>query len=692
MSKKVVKGTCCVGHSQTLDYTVVDNIVTDVRVSKEDPWYPYACAKLKGIPQLLNEWRTGPQRLRHPLKRVGGKLEETTWDDALEITARKLLEIREEYGPQSVVILPYTGYFFNLFNRVPTDWWRARYGTPNMLCVMECYVPRYVCQVITFGDPVPPDICGNPRCVIVWAGNPAETSPYNFSYIMKLKKEGKTKLIVADPRRTRTARGADIHLQLRPTTDAALALGMLNVIISEGLYDREFVEKYTLGFYRLAERVKDYPPEKVEKITLVPSNIIKEAARSYATTKPAAIMFGVSVDNYKGGSSAKFAVHALMAITGNVDVEGGQVPVYLHRDQFSGGSPEIPHEGLGFADYPMVRGRFWDTALHAGFIQAAEEGNPYPVKAFICLGGNPAVQFPNQNRLRKLLDKMFVMQVDIVKNDTTEFADIVLPATMSVEQEGPDMGSWQFFSYEPVVKYSHKIVDPPADAEVWPEWRIFIELTKKMGYQPQFETLDGISKSMDGFYMVAGWSKHGLTMESLKKNPVGWWPRDLIGKARKEGFRTPSGKIELCPSGLEEYGYDPLPSHHDNPATPEGNPDLAKDYPLIFITSRVEAYWASRWRDFPAYRKLSLEPTLDMNAEDARKYGIADGDVVVAESPRGSVTVKARITEEVPLGVSNLTVGWSEANANFLTDDENPDPVTDGQNLKQCLIRVRKKV
>jgi anaerobic selenocysteine-containing dehydrogenase len=679
---------CPLEQSHMVECTVVDNLVTDVRVPDEDVNAGTHCPKLRHVKAFVNEYCRGPNRLREPLKRVNGELRSTSWDDALDIIATRLLEIRKEFGPESVAILPYTGAFMMMYNQMAMDAWRERFGTPNMLCLMECYIPRYMCQLVTFGDVVPPDIHGKPKCIIIWACNPGNSAPPTFMVIQRLKKEMNTKVIVVDPRRTRTAEAADIHLQIRPSTDAALALGMLQVIISEGLIDREFIDKYTLGFERLVGRAMEYPLERVEEITSVPAESIRNAARTYAKWKPAAIMLGVSLDNFQGGSYAKFAIHALMSVTGNVDIEGGQVPITLQRDIMNAG--EAPREGVGSYDYPIIRAK---TALaagfHAGFIRAVEEEYPYPIKALLSYGANPMIMFPNAARIKKMLEKVFHVQIDIIRTATTELADIVLPAATSYEDEGVCVANgWNFFDYSPTIQYNQKIMDPPEGC--WTVWRIWVELMKRMGYVTPFETTDEMGLCFDMMLEKTGLKNLGLSLDWLKKNPTGWFPRELIGKRRQKGFRTYSGKIELCPWQLEQYGYDPLPMYRPNPQTPEGNPELAKDYPLILINSRAREYWHSRFRDVPSIRKLNPEPLIDINAVDAEKFGIVDGDVTIVENAKGAITVKANITDQVPPGIANVTVGWPEANVNILTDDENTDPITSGPNLKLCLVRVRK--
>ena len=215
---------------------------------------------------------------------------------------------------------------------------------------------------------------------------------------------------------------------------------------------------------------------------------------------------------------------------------------------------------------------------------------------------------------------------------------------------------------------------------------------KRMGYVTPFETTNEMGFCFDMMLEKTGLKNLGLSMDWLKKNPTGWFPRELIGKRREKGFRTYSGKIELCPWQLEQYGYDPLPVYHPNPQTPEGNPELARNYPLILINTRAREYWHSRFRDIPSIRKLNPEPLIDINAEDAKKYGVVHGDVTIVENAKGAITVKANVTDEVPPGIANVTVGWPEANVNILTDDENTDPITSGPNLKLCLVRVRKQV
>ena len=317
---KVVKTACLFCPLACgIDVYVKDNRPVKVESMKESVVGPL-CIKAEVIP----EWYETElkSRLVHPLQKVNNNWREITWDQALDTIAEELTKIKQKYGPESL------GLFMGQVETFYDYYYLARrfalaYGTPSYYSgSCYCYFTKVVAGILTYGAYAPPTLITT-KCIIVWAGNPTGSVPFAADNMLVAKTRGTVKLIVIDPRRTLLAKAADIHLQLRPGTDGALALAFINVIISEGLYDKEFVEKYTLGFDKLVEHVKAYSPEKVEEITWVPADKIREAARIYATTKPATIFQGNCLDNVDTGFQACRAIDSLVSITGNLDAKGG---------------------------------------------------------------------------------------------------------------------------------------------------------------------------------------------------------------------------------------------------------------------------------------------------------------------------------------------------------------------------------
>ena len=351
--------------------------------------------------EVLPEWfQTELQkRILHPLLKVEGGWKEISWDRALDIMASKFTEIKEKFGPQALAI--YLGRTADLDDR---SFYARRFcfgfGTPSIYSVHQtCWWAKGIANAMTYGYFNSPTLIGS-KCIMIWAAHPIGSVPFAADNITLAKTAQGVKLITVDPRRTLFAKAADIHLQLRPGTDGALALGMINVIISEKLYDEEFVNKWVLGFDKLAERVKEYTPEKVEEITWVPADKIRQAARMYATTKPASIFQGNCLDTIENGFYACRAIQALISITGNVDARGGST--LMPFSQFS----KLAEEGIPEEAIPKPKDDKWPLLLEysgmpagAAMLDTILTEQPYPIKAMIVQTGNPVLTWADTTNL-----------------------------------------------------------------------------------------------------------------------------------------------------------------------------------------------------------------------------------------------------------------------------------------------------
>ena len=521
--------------------------------------------------------------------------------------------------------------------------------------------------------------------MLTWGANPEEAWPLYADSVHALKSRG-AKLIVVDPKVTHLAKEADIHAQIRPGTDCALALALLNVIITEELYDKDFVKQWTLGFDKLIEHVKAYSPEEVEKITWVPAETIRNMARLYATSKPAATHMGISMDHCTNGIQAIRAIVTLIAVTGNLDVPGGNIysPGFrqtnlLVRDKV------VKARAVG-ADYPLFSELNFEETVVPAITQILTQ-EPYPIKALIVSGCNLALTWPNTNKVRRTLKNLdFMLVVDIFMTDTAKMADIVLPGTTFLERQ--DLRDYRW-SGLPLILLTNRVVEPVGNS--MEEWRIWAELGKRMGYEEYFPWKD--TEELIDYLLELPREKHpDFTIEQLKHNPGGmFYTGREYQKYLKRGFSTPSGKVEIYSERLANYGYDPIPTFHEPTESLISRPDLVKDYPLLLITgARSIAYLHSEYRNLPSLRKLVPEPLIQIHPQTANNYGIADGALVKVESARGSITLKAQLTEDIHPKIVSIPHGWSEANANFLTDDENRDPVSGYPGFRSVLCRVKK--
>ncbi len=714
-------------HSQcSMQVMVKNGKVVEISGNPDDP-------ECKGELTLRGEHMLemlyAPDRLKYPMRRVGekgsGEWERISWDEALSIIADKLKEVKHKHGAQSIDF-HHGHYHSGQLLDVYLSRLANLIGTPNVTNPSHiCAGPRLFLQsTFDFGVIPTPDVA-HTSCLLLWGGNP-EISNKPFSMAIKEARERGAKLIVVDPRITSYAEEADIHAQLRPGTDCALAMGMLHVIVKEGLYDKAFVEKWTVGFDELTEHIEKYPPEEVEQITWVPAGKIREMARLYATIKPASISPRNALDMHTNASCAIRAINILMSITGNIDIKGGNVIVipvsmgfedlHLHEKL----PPEVKEKKIG-ADkvlYSRFSG-FYPSAHTPSLWNAIVDEEPYPVKAMLVFAANPLLTQANTNLIKEGLEKLdFLVVADLFMTPTAELADIVLPSCTFLERTRfatydlhPDHG-WNVPSR---IMLSSKAIEPLHESKS--DWHIIWELGRALGYDKYFpwqmeeEAIDEILKPL------------GIDCEKLKAKPEGIvveFPpifykklRGILGAIvrpilkmtlfrkypamyRKydgfmKGFMTPSKKVEIYSERLKELGHDPLPVYEEPAESPISKPDLAKEYPLILIAgSKLEAYTHSMMRNIPALRSEAPEDILEINPDTATKLDIQNGDMVRVASPRGHIQCKAEVTDRIDPRVVHLHFGFAQSNANILTDNEAYDPITGSPGMKSLLCSVTK--
>jgi anaerobic selenocysteine-containing dehydrogenase len=692
--EQIIRSNCrgCHGGCGVLVY-VKEGRITGI---EGDPDFPTnhgtMCSRGLAFQQLVYH----PDRVTYPLKRTGekgeGKWQRISWDEALDTIATKYKQIIRENGPESIVVGQGTGRDYETFMYRFAN----LLGTPNVLTAGHmCYVSRVGATLVTCGNLPICDYDNNPKCVMVWGNNSVWTNPdeYTGENLSRVLSE-RAKLIVVDPRLTYLAGRADIWLQLRPGTDTALALGMINVIISEGLYDSDFVEKYTHGWEQFVERVKEYPPDRVEEITQVPAEKIKEAARLYATTKPACIQWGVAIEQTINCTDNNRILTDMMAITGNLDIPGGNVfftppPIRtvskfgLHRDL----APEQREKQLGGNTYKLAQRvalvtpkLVWDAIL---------TGNPYPVRAVQLHGSNPVMTRANAREVYKALNRVeFLVVADFFLTPTAELADIVLPAATWLEMNY--IGSfWMRHGY---IFPRRKIVQI---GECLPDHMMFNELGKRLGQgEHWFDTMEA---ALDYILEPAG-----LTWEQIKDKPY-IKGQTKYRKYEDKGFSTPTRKVELYSTTFEEWGYDPLPRYREIPESPVSQPEMVEEYPYILITgARTPVFFHSEHRMIPWLREIHPDPIVEIHPEAAEKHGIEDGDWVFIESPRGRIKQRAKLTSGIDPGVVAAQHGWwfpeaktnnhdwDKSNVNILTDNDPAgyDAAMGSTNLRALMCKI----
>jgi len=557
----VRKSICTICDPQTqcgLDVYVKDEIAVKVEGSKENP-HSQGTLCSKGAATRQYVYHT--DRIKTPLKRIGdkgsGEFQPISWDEALDTVAEKLNNHKAKSGPESVIFFAgYTKWMRLLLHRLAHSFGSPNYCTESSTCMRA----MAMAWNLVFGTPAGPDI-KNAACVLVWSANPFYSNTCLTSRLMDAKELG-TKFIVVDPRLTPTAAMADIHLQLKPGTDGALALGMANVIINEGLYDQAFVAEHTHGFNEYREYVSLFTPEYAAELTGVPADKICAAARMYAVTKPAAFMPSAApVVHHTNGVQNYRAAMSLIALTGNYDIPGGNIVMPKGYLQVSSGFSTRDHEfamskawdemapRVGQQRFPL-----WCDLVDEGqsmdIPRQIVSGTPYPINAIMAFGMNYRMWPDSEGFLETLKKLDFFVNVDLFMTDTCKYADIVLPASSSIERSELRCYPQNYIIFtQPAIE---PLYDSRSDAD------IIFELARRLKLKdPLFDA--GYEAALDWILEPAG-----LTIGELKKRPGGMSiPNPIKQEARKYlqgGFKTPTGKVEFVSKMLEKYsqshGYD----------------------------------------------------------------------------------------------------------------------------------------
>ncbi len=653
----------------------------------------YICPK----GEALIEYLYHPDRLTRPLKRTGkrgeGKWQAVEWDEALDIVANALLDTRDKHGAESVAFLrgaakglqdDYITRFGNLF------------GTPNITSMAHvCFRPRQNASLLTYGFYAIPDYEYPPECIILWGNNLYANLGHIYPRLENAQNNG-AKVIVVDPKKIKGVDDADCWLRLRPGTDLALALGMLNVIINEKLYDKTFIEQWTVGFEDLRDHVQSYPPERVAEITWVPADLIIQAARLYASSKAASIQWGNGIDSGINSFQTARAICILRAVTGNLEIPGGdlnwsQVPLLnkgLHsfsmRDNIS---PEVRERRIT-AGYQMLPMAF--HALPQGIIDAILHQEPYPVRSAYVHGCNPLLTFTNAKRVFDALHKLdFLAVADMFMTPTAALADVVLPITTHLE-------------FDSIVTPPYSIAVALVQQKVTrvgqcrSDFEIYRDLAVKMGFGEHFWEND--EQALDQILEPSG-----ITFKEFRKIGA------LLGRRQfrtyeSQGFDTHSGKVELSSKQLEEWGFDPLPVYYEPPESPYSAPDLVAEYPLVLTSGKSLYYRHSGGRQVESLRHSHPEPVTYIHSQTAENLGIGNGDWVKIETRRGKIEQKAALTDDIdprvvwvdycwwfPEDKDDQLYGWEKSNLNVLTDDSPPFNKEMGSpNLRGIMCRISK--
>jgi len=684
----------------------------------------------KGCPRRRNavEYFYHPGRLNVPLKRTGGRGEnkwrQISWDDAFAEIGARLRKIIERHGPEAIATTSGTGRthdeirqrFFNLL------------GSPNHTGAGQiCYGPFCVMSHVLFGWRLFPVVRENTRCILLWGGGGPRYWDVFWKAAVKARKERGAKIIVIDPRGIDSVKQADLWLQIRPGTDCALALAMINHIIQKELYNKPFVEKWCHGFEDLRKRAGHYPLDKVAELTWVPADKIQQAAEWYATLGPAVTNHGMGIEHLPGAIETLHAHFLLSALCANVDAKGGDVfttpyPGLIHEqeiaahDRLSGAQIEktlgidrfrlMSRKGFDLVQTPVQRvygNEAYNRTSYEAFAhgptlyRAMLTGKPYPVRGMITLSSNPMVTAPNTRLVYEALKRLDLYVVaDFFMTPSGQLADYVLPATTYLERP------W-LWTYSGIVGSERAL---PKGISGKHDRRDDYDIWRGLGLQLG-QQADWPWESLEDLYDFRLKPLHLTFREFMDQGGFLSSPKEPR-RYERTGFATTTGKIELSSRILHSLGYDPLPEYKEPPESPYSRPDVAKDYPFILITGgRHQPFYHSEHRQVPSMRKMHPEPIVQIHPDTAVSLGIKDGDWVFVESPRGKITQKCQIFDGLNPRVVHVQHGWWypeeegaepslygiwKSNCNVLTDDD-PDicnPISGGWPLRTLLCKVTK--
>jgi molybdopterin guanine dinucleotide-containing S/N-oxide reductase-like protein len=668
--------------------TVEDGRATKI---KGDPAHPvtrgFLCAKVaKYLDRVYS-----PDRVLYPMRRVGSKgprstgesapathtWQRITWDEALEEITSRFKKIVAEFGSEAILPFSYGGTLGMLNGASMDRRFFHRLGASQLA--------RNICSaageaglqsVIGLKLGTEPEQFRHSRYIIAWAANIHGNNVHLWPFIEEARRQG-AKLVVIDPYRTRTAACADWYLPINPGTDAALALGMMHVIIAENLYDADYVERYTVGFGQLRDKVKDYAPERVAKWTGIAASDVVKLAREYATTHPAVIRLNYGVQRSEGGGMATRAVAMLPCITGSWKEIGGGLQMST-SGAFAPIGPGLKRKDLMLTSL----GREARTVNMVELGKALKALNDPPIQALFVYGANPAATCPNRNEVVRGLQRsdLFTVVHEQFLTDTTDYADLVLPATTFFEHKDLQNAYGHYF-----LQISDQAIEPLGECRSNVD--LFRTLAQRIGFEDECfrESVDQmIDAALDSDHpWLQGIDRSRLEREghvrlgfekqfSVQSSSLS----DYFLPFAQGNFFTASGKAELYSESLKAQGLDPVV--HFEPPGESRHSEQAKTFPLELLARKADNFLNSTFSNLPTIQEMEEPGLLEMNLRDARTRGIADGDRVRVFNRRGDLLLRARVDGAVQPGVVSARLDWAKLgpdgrNINVLTSEKLTD-------------------
>jgi anaerobic selenocysteine-containing dehydrogenase len=630
------------------------------------------------------------------MKRAGERGEnrwtEISWDEALDTIAEKLKFYRDEFGPESIAMVlgEPKGMEFAFGQRFGTYLQTPNVITPGNYCGVQVGTADH----FTFGTMmIQADLETEMECVVIWGSNPLNTGGSFRGMRQKVLDRALRrgcKLIMMEPGKNRYCQKAHHWLRLKPGSDGALAMGMAKVIIDEDLYDKDYVERHTIGFDELRKEVATFSLDDVAAETWIDVETIREVSRVYATSKPAQILWGNALENSVAALQICRAVTILRALTGNVGVHGGEMIIepakfnrpgrfFLDRD-----FPRPIENSIG-KEYPIAMGSAYVPTQ--SLIRTILTEDPYPVKFALAHVTNPLLTYPDAAATFEAFMKVpFLAVAEIFPTSFTAIADIVLPAALPHEHD--TIGYWP--SWFGFVKAYQKVVDPPGEA--WPDAKMINELAKRVGLAQYFwnDWQDSLDLMLEG---------SGLTYEELVEKRI-LEPSRYFLEDMDPYFPTPSGKAEFYSQQMNQLGLSPLPYFKEVASSRFQKKDFKK-YPLFLTNYKEGAYMLSGYRQIQAMKKRRPEAVVEVHPDTAAKYGVKDGDMIYIESRKGRIQQRLKTAPYIHPETVMAAFGWSDveadenqhnwrkSNINILTDADEPnDPATGSVQLRGVPCRI----
>ncbi len=678
--KQIVKAACphdCPDACGVL-ITVEDGRATKIQGDSEHPvTRGFLCAKVaKYLDRVYS-----PDRVLCPMRRVVPKgpaagnghageaaraaWERISWDEALDTITARFRGIAEKFGSEAILPYSYGGTLGTLNGGSMDRRFFHRLGA-SQLDRTICSAAGEAGMLSLLGAKMgtEPEQFRHSKYIIAWASNIHANNVHLWPFIVEAQRNG-AKLVVIDPYRTRTADCADWYLPINPGTDAALALGMMHVISGENLYDADYVSKYTLGFEQLREKVKEYSPERVAQWTGIAADDIRTLAREYATTRPSVIRLNYGVQRSEGGGMATRTVAMLPCLIGSWKEVGGGFQMSLS------GAVDINSAALKRADLMKTSlGREARTLNMVELGRVLNAVNDPPVKALFVYNSNPAAVCPNHEAVVRGLMRpdLFTVVHEQFFTDTTDYADIVLPATTFFEHKDLQKAYGHYY-----LQVSNQAIDPLGECRSNVE--LFRALAQRMGFTEECfsQTVDGMIDS--ALESPDPWM-NGMTRERLEQGyarlSFAAAPNAKQGSGDTSaqsaflpfadgGFRTPSGKAEFYSESLKRLGLDPVAEFTPPSESRHGSGHL----PLELLARKADNFLNSTFSNLPSVQEMEEPGLLEISARDAQARGIAEGDRVRVYNHRGEILLKARVDGKVQPGVVSATLNWAKMTPGF---------------------------